>query len=260
MNRAEKAGRELATLIGIIARLRGPGGCPWDRRQTVESLTDYLLEEVYEAVEACLSGDAGSAKEELGDVFMEIVLLCRLFEEKGYFSAADALERVNFKMIDRHPHVFAGRKVRGAEQVLKNWNKGKLKEKERNSVLDGLSGNMPALLEAFEIGRKVSVVGFDWRRPEGVLKKIGEELGELKAAMSEKNKRKISEEAGDLLFTAANAARHLGVNPEVVLRRANRRFSSRFRKVEQELAKRGKSAGKANIREMDRIWEKVKKR
>ncbi len=259
MKKDGDAGKELERLIGIIARLREPGGCPWDRKQTIRTLTDYLLEEVYEAVEACLAGDATAAEEELGDVFMEIVFLCRLFEEKGAFAAAAALAGINTKMIDRHPHVFAGEKVSGSDQVVEEWNRRKLEEKGRSSVLDGVGGNLPALLEAFELGRKAASVGFDWPDTEGVLRKMDEETVELKEAVSHGNVRKIEEEAGDLLLTAASLVRHLGINPEVALRRANRKFSGRFRKVEEGLTGNGRKPGEATLEEMDELWDRTKK-
>lgn len=260
MKKAGNAGRGFEELVSIIARLRGPDGCPWDREQTVDTLVDYLLEEVYEAVDACQSGRAAAAREELGDVFLEVVFLCRLFEEKGEFDTAEALDGINAKMIARHPHVFGGRKVSGSREVTETWHRRKLEEKGRRSVLDGIAGGMPSLLEAFELGKKAAAVGFDWPDSKGVLLKVDEELAELREAVSFGSRKAAAEELGDLLFTAASAARHLGINPEVALRRANRKFGLRFRKVEAGLAERGRSAGCSENALMEELWNEAKRR
>jgi MazG family protein len=258
MRSSLKAGREFQDLVGILSTLRGPRGCPWDRRQSVRSIADYFLEEAYEAVEACLSGRPEAAAEELGDILMEVVFLARLFEEKGRFSVTDALARINRKMVDRHPHVFAGRTVRGPGQVVDEWQRRKLREKGRESVLDGLGGNVPALLAAFQIGQRVSACGFDWPDVSGALDKVREELGELEGARRSRRRRAVEEEFGDLLFALSNVARHLRINPEVALRRANRKFAGRFRQVEKRLRESGRDPGSASLEEMDGIWEKVK--
>ncbi len=258
MKNGERAGGELEKLIGIIARLREPGGCPWDREQTVGTLTGYLLEEVYEAVEACQNGDGPAACEELGDVFMEIVFLCRMFEEKGEFNAAEALDGINTKMIDRHPHVFGGAVITDSGRVAEEWSKRKLREKGRSSVLEGVGWNMPALFESFEIGRKAAGIGFDWPDAGGVFGKLDEEKTELEEAVAEGDARKIEEEMGDLLLTAASLARHLGVNPETALRRANRKFRARFGRVEKALAEKGRTPGQSSLEEMDALWDEAK--
>jgi len=260
MRSTRKAGQEFQELVGILGTLRGPGGCPWDRRQDVRSIADYFLEEAYEAVEACLSGRPLAAAEELGDTLMEVVFLARLFEEKGRFSVTDALARINRKMVDRHPHVFAGRKVRGSRQVVDEWQKRKLREKGRESVLDGLGGNVPALLGAFQLGQRVSACGFDWPDVSGALAKVREEVGELDGALRARRRRAVEDEFGDLLFALANVARHLRINPEVALRRANRKFAGRFRQVERRLRETGRDTRSASLAEMDEIWERVKGR
>jgi MazG family protein len=259
LKRGASAGREFGRLVRIIAKLREPGGCPWDRKQTARSLADFLLEEAYEAAEACLSGDAGAACEELGDLLMESVFMARVFEEKGLFSVADALKSINRKMTLRHPHVFGGRRVKREEEVVRDWQAGKLKEKGRRSVLDGLSGNLPALLEAFKLGQRASSCGFDWPDAAGAADKVREELEELRA-VRKSDKAAVSEELGDILFALVNVARHHGVNPELALRRANRKFARRFRAVESELRQKGLDPGRAGLEEMDRLWDLAKSR
>jgi MazG family protein len=256
-SRGAGAGREFGRLVRIIARLRGPGGCPWDRKQTARSLANYLLEEAYEAVEACLAGDAGAACEELGDLLMEAVFMARVFEEKGLFSVADALRSINRKMTLRHTHVFGGRRVNREDEVVRNWQAGKLREKGRRSVLDGLAGNLPALLEAFELGQRASSCGFDWPDAAGASDKVREELGEL-GAVRKSDKAAVSEELGDVLFALVNVARHHGVNPELALKRANRKFARRFRAVESKLREKGLEPGRAGLEEMDRLWDLAK--
>jgi len=260
MKKDGDAGKELERLIGIIARLREPGGCPWDRKQTIRTLTDYLLEEVYEAVEACLAGDATAAEEELGDVFMEIVFLCRLFEEKGAFAAAAALAGINTKMIDRHPHVFAGEKVSGSDQVVEEWNRRKLEEKGRSSVLDGVGGNLPALLEAFELGRKAASVGFDWPDTDGVLKKLQEEIGELENARGQGDAGKVEEEMGDIFFTLVNLSRFLSIDAEKAATGAIDKFLRRFAYITAGLAARGQSLQNATPGDMDALWNEAKEK
>lgn len=255
--RGAGAGREFGRLVGIIARLRQPGGCPWDRKQTARSLADFLLEEAYEAVEACLVGDAAAAREELGDLLMEVVFMARLFEEKELFSVVDALNSINMKMTLRHPHVFGGRRVKGADEVVRGWQEGKLREKGRRSVLDGLAGNLPALLEAFKLGQRASSCGFDWPDAAGAVDKAREELEEL-GVVRKSDKAAVSEELGDVLFALVNVARHYGVNPELALKQANRKFARRFRTVESRLRRKGLDPGRVGLEEMDRLWNLAK--
>ena len=260
MKSSRTAGQEFQKLVGIMGTLRSPGGCPWDRRQDVRSIVDYFLEESYEATEACLSGGPDAAAEELGDILMEVVFLARIFEERGRFSVTDALGRINRKMVDRHPHVFGGSRVTGAREVVDEWQRRKLREKDRASVLDGLGGNVPALLGAFQIGQRVSACGFDWPDVSGALEKVREEIGELEEAVRASKRKAVEEELGDLLFALCNVARHVKVNPEIALRRANRKFTGRFKKVEQKLRKKGRNPAASTLLEMDGIWENVKNR
>jgi MazG family protein len=260
MKSSLKAGREFEKLVGIIRTLRGPGGCPWDRRQDLPSIVDFFLEEAFEAAEACLKGGPGDAAEELGDILMEVVFLARIFEEKGRFMISDALSRINRKMIERHPHVFGGRKVAGARLVVDEWQRRKLREKGRISVLEGLGRNVPALLGAFQIGQRVSAFGFDWPEVSGALEKVREEVGELEEAVRTAKRKAVEEELGDLLFALANVARHVRVNPEIALRRANRKFTRRFERVESRLREAGLKPSGSNLKKMDELWEEAKGR
>jgi MazG family protein len=256
-----KAGREFARLVAIIGRLRSPGGCPWDRKQDVRSITDYFLEEAYETAEACLAGKAADAAEELGDMLMEVVFLSRLFEEKGGFTIADALNGINRKMTGRHPHVFGRAKAGNERQIVDEWQKTKLREKGRASVLDdGLPINVPALLGAFQLGQRAASVGFDWPGAAGVLEKVREEVGEFEAAAAAASRPEMTEEIGDLFFALASLARHLRINPELALRRANRKFAARFRKVEAKFRRKSKDPRWASLDDMEAVWNKLKKR
>ncbi len=250
-------GEKFEDLVGILRTLRGEDGCPWDRAQDERSITDYLLEETYEAAEAVLSGDPRAAAEELGDVLLEVVFLARLFEEKGAFAMADVLDRANDKMVRRHPHVFGGRRLVRAGEVMDVWQKRKLAEKARRSVLDGLAETTPALLAAFQIGGRVSAVGFDWGEPLASLEKVREEIAELEKALAGGGRRAVAEEVGDLLFALANVARLVQVNPELALRRANGKFMRRFSKLERRLRAQGKELGRASLDEMDKIWDEI---
>jgi tetrapyrrole methylase family protein / MazG family protein len=260
MTEAGNAGKKFDELVGILEALRGPGGCPWDRARTALDIRDYFLEEVYEAVEALEEGDAANLAEELGDVLMEVVFLSRIHEEMGAFTVADALDRVNAKMVARHPHVFGSPRGMTAAGVADAWQEGKRAEKGASSVLEDPGPATPALLSAFQIGRKVSAYGFDWPDVAGVLAKVREETGELETAVSETDADGIEEELGDLMFSLANAARKLGVNPELALRKANTKFVRRFRALEDELRSSGKDLGKLSLEEMDAIWNRQKAR
>lgn len=252
-------GGKFEVLVAIMKRLRGKNGCPWDREQDEKSIADFFLEEVYEAVDAIQKGDAESLCEELGDVLMEVVFLARIYEEKKRFDISRVLDGIIDKMIRRHPHVFQGETAGTAREVRKNWDRLKTEEKKRTSLLDGLPHSCPALLEAFQLGRRVSGCGFDWEKPGDVLLKLKEEVDELEKALDNGEKEAAARELGDILFSAANTARHLDMNPELVLKKANKRFMRRFRRLEKIVRKRGKDLSSLSLREMDRIWEEVKK-
>ncbi len=259
MKPSRLAGRKFQRLIEIIGTLRGPKGCPWDRKQDVRSLTDYFLEEAFEAAEACLSGDPDAVSEELGDILMEVVFLARLFEEKGLFSLSDSLDKINAKMFERHPHVFGDEKMGEAAEVVDLWQKRKLREKGRGSVLDGLGEDRPSLLASLQIGQRVASCGFDWPGPREALEKLREEIGELEDAIARGNTSEVEEEIGDMFFALSNVSRLLRINPEMALRRANRKFAARFRELENRLRKEGRRLEETTLQEMDEIWNLIKK-
>ncbi len=260
MSEAGTAGRKFDELVGILEALRGPDGCPWDRARTALDIRDYFLEEVYEAVEALEAGDPANLAEELGDVLMEVVFLSRIHEEAGTFTVADALDRINAKMIARHPHVFATPREMTGVGVAEAWQEGKRMEKGGGSVLEDPGPATPSLLSAFQLGRRVSAYGFDWPDAAGVLAKVREETGELEAAVSEADAAGIEEEIGDLLFSLANLSRKAGINPELALRKANAKFVRRFRALENEVRSSGRELGRLSLTEMDAIWERNKAR
>ncbi|MDH7492851.1 MAG: nucleoside triphosphate pyrophosphohydrolase [Candidatus Saccharicenans sp.] len=258
-NRA-RAGARFQQLVEVIARLRSPGGCPWDRARTREDILNYFLEEVYEAVEAISANQPEAAREELGDVLLEVVFLTRFYEEEGLFTMADVLDGINRKMIRRHPHVF-GRTTRSSpEAVLDSWQKNKLSEKKRTSILDGLPLAAPSLVYAFLLGQRAAAHGFDWPEPTSALEKVKEEIVELEKSLPGKNRRAVAEELGDVLFSLVNVCRLLGFNPEIILRQASRKFERRFRQLEKELKKRGQAVKECSLEELDRTWERVKKK
>lgn len=260
MEDAEKAGKKFQQLVQILDELRGDDGCPWDREQDEKSIANYFLEEVYEAVDAIHSGNAESLAEELGDVLMEVVFLARIFKEKDKFSVSEVLEGINQKMIHRHPHVFSQKRIETSDEVIDEWCRKKKEEKKRQSVLDGMAICLPALLEAFQIGLRVSQFGFDWAQPLDALQKIKEEISELEEALKKNEKDEVFKEIGDLFFAMSNVSRLLGINPEVALREANKKFIRRFRFIEERLQKEGKKLGQVTLEEMDKIWEDAKKK
>ncbi len=256
---AEEKPEGLEKLVWIMGRLRGEGGCPWDRRQTFESLKPFLIEEAHEAVDAIERGDFAGLEEELGDLLFHIVFLCRLAEEKGLFDIWKVIDRVAEKMISRHPHVFGSLEVSSPQEVEINWSKLKQREKGRSSVLEGLPKSLPALMLAFRMGKRASKVGFDWEDPSGVWEKLREEMEELREAAEEGEKGRVEEELGDFLFTVVNLSRFLEVEPEGALRGACRRFAERFRFIEEELRRMGKTPEEASLEEMDELWERSKR-
>lgn len=257
---AALAGERFAELIRILDILRGENGCPWDREQDVKSIVNFFLEEAYEVVDAVFHHTSRDVAEELGDMLMEIVFLARLFKEEGAFSAAQVVEGINQKMIRRHPHVFGDRAVSSADEVTASWNRQKISEKRRESLFDGIASSTPALLTAFQIGLRASLHGFDWSDSREVLAKVKEEADEVAAAAEAASPDKVMEEIGDLLFVLANLSRHMGVNPEIALKLANTKFINRFRFIEQELKKQGRSIDEASSDEMEELWQRAKRR
>jgi XTP/dITP diphosphohydrolase/tetrapyrrole methylase family protein/MazG family protein/ATP diphosphatase len=261
----ESAGRAFSELLSVMRRLRGEGGCPWDREQTMESIRAYVIEEAYELVDAITGGGPEEIREECGDLLLQVVFIAQMASEAGVFNASDVVRGLTDKMIRRHPHVFAGSRAESSEEVLENWEQIKAGEKERKkkkdtSLLSGLPAAMPPLAKAFRIQGKAAHVGFDW--PAGDLAplydKVEEELLELKEAIGEGDPARVEEEFGDLLFAAVNMARHLSVNPDAALGRANSKFAGRFREVERLVAESSRPWSSFTTEELDRLWEEAK--
>jgi len=254
-------GKEFERLVEIIARLRGPDGCPWDREQTSVSIKPNLLEETYEVLEAIDDGDMPELCEELGDLMMQAVFHAQFAAERGDFDIEDSLRSINEKLIRRHPHVFGETQVAGSDEVLHNWEEIKRTEKgyeKRTSVLDGVPAAMPALARAMEISKKAAKAGFEWPDVGAVVEKMEEEVGELKDELAAGNQTRIFEEIGDLLFTVVNVARWSKVDPEDALRVMIERFSTRFRKIEEAARESGRSIEDMTIEEMDAVWDRAK--
>jgi tetrapyrrole methylase family protein/MazG family protein len=245
------------TLVAIIARLRGPKGCPWDREQTHQSLRENLLSECYEVLEALDSGEPEKLREELGDLLLQIVLQAQIAADSGEFIIGDVIKGITSKIVRRHPHIFGSRKVKDAEEVMHNWEALKREEREAGaSTLASVPKGMPALAYALEIQRRVARVGFDWENLDGVIDKLVEEVKEYKAAPNQAEK---SLEYGDLLFTLANIARREGLDPEAALREANNRFYQRFTYMEKLCHERGLSFDKLSFDEQNALWEEAKR-
>ena len=257
----DKVKDEFAALVETVARLRAPGGCPWDREQTHESLKRYVVEETYEVLEAIESGDPAKLEDELGDLLLQVLLHAQISSEINGFDIADVCARIREKLQRRHPHVFADTQVSGVDDVLHNWEKIKRAEpgnEDRVSVLDGVPKSMPALMRAAKLSKKAARTGFDWPEVSAIFKKMREEAGELEQAIAGGNKSEIQFEIGDLLFTVVNIARFQGIDPEEALREMLDRFASRFGKIEEEAATNGKNIEDMTLEEMDAIWDQAK--
>jgi tetrapyrrole methylase family protein / MazG family protein len=258
-------------LVAVMERLRAPGGCPWDREQTYASLAQYLMEETYETFDAIheaeQTGETRNLREELGDVLLQVVFHSTIAKEKGDFTIDEVVTGVTQKLVLRHPHVFGEADLRTADDVLNNWdalkaNERKVsgkEEKQKNSILEDVSLNFPALLEALKLTRKAAKVGFDWENAEQIFDKLEEEIEELKSAIEERETEKIGEEIGDLLFVIVNLARRFEIEPETALKRTNRKFRQRFAFIEAELKKREKSLEESSLEEMDALWNEAKR-
>ncbi len=267
-------------LVALMATLRSPEGCPWDREQDYATLAPMLLEEAYEtfeAVEAAREGKPLELRDELGDLLFQIVFYAQVAGERGEFHIGDVVEAIHTKMVRRHPHVFGDASVRDNEELLRNWEAMKAEEKraagkdgtDDSSLLDGVSAKAPALMEAHQLATKAARVGFDWQRLEDIFDKLHEEIDELRAAIkehqeaapeSEVEAQRVREELGDLLFAVTNIARHLSVEPEAALKLTNRKFRRRFRHIERGLAARGRELGAATLDEMEELWQEAKRK
>ncbi|MCS7277940.1 MAG: nucleoside triphosphate pyrophosphohydrolase [Aquificaceae bacterium] len=239
-------------LVRIMEELRSK--CPWDKSQTHESLKKYAVEEVYELLDAIDSGDDEKLKEELGDLLLQVVFHSQIAKERGSFDIWHVIESLNKKLIDRHPHVFG---CENPEEVLKNWEKNKLKE--RDSVLDGIPRNLPALMRSKKLQDRASLVGFDFEKPEQAFDKLMEELQELKEAMRSMNKVELEHELGDVLTAVVELGRLLGLDAEMCLQKANDRFEKRFRYMESKAKELGKDLKDMTLEEMDKLWLDAKK-
>ncbi len=248
------------TLMELMRRLRGPGGCPWDAEQTHETLKRYLLEETYEVMEAIDADSTPMLREELGDLLLQVVFHAVIAEERGEFTMNDIIDTLNDKLIRRHPHVFADLEVSDIDQLIENWEKIKKLEKgnARASVLSGVPSHLPALLKAQKISEKAARVGFDWSHVDQVFAKVLEELKEFEETMFEGNQERMEAELGDLLFALANLGRFLSLNPEDALRKTVSRFMKRFEHIEQSLHAANREIGQTSLGEMERLWEEAK--
>jgi tetrapyrrole methylase family protein/MazG family protein/ATP diphosphatase len=261
--------KEFDELVGVMARLRSPEGCPWDREQTYVSLAPYVIEEAYEtfdAIQSAAEGNPEHLKEELGDLLLQIVFHSQIAAERGDFTVGDVAAEQARKLTLRHPHVFGEQKFGSAGEVLENWDKLKAgeraasgkSEKSKDSILAEVPVHFPALLEAQKVTKKAAKVGFDWPSADQVFDKIAEEIGELRTAIAAQTSENIEEEVGDLLFAVVNLARKLNVDSETALNKTNRKFRKRFSFIEKQLLAQDKTWEEAGLEEMDRLWEQAK--
>ncbi len=261
---ADSPGALFESLLSIMARLRGDGGCPWDREQTRESLKPYLIEEAYEVLDAIDSGTRAGLAEELGDLLFQVVFHSQVASEQGEFSMRDVLAQLCDKMIRRHPHVFAGAPVADARAALAQWERIKQDEGKadgtRRSALEGVPRALPALLRAQRLQAKASRVGFDWTDWQPAWAKVREEMAELDESVAAGDAGRIREELGDLLFSIVNVARLLGMDAEDALRQADEKFTRRFMEVEAEMRAEGRAVADASAQDLDESWERVKAR
>jgi len=258
--------REFQTLANIVARLRAPDGCPWDREQTHQSLTPFLIEETYEAVEQIDANSMPGLREELGDILLQVMLHSEIASEEGAFTVADVIEGLVNKLIRRHPHVFGDAEANTAEEVAARWEVLKSEERQGASLMEGVPATLPALTYAQRAQGRAANVGFDWPAVDGVLEKITEEAGELTEAHeaagdeeTEESRAAIEWELGDLLFSLVNLARWMDIDAETALRHANRRFVSRFRAMEDTARDRGEEFSALSLEQMDVMWEEAKR-
>jgi MazG family protein len=266
-------GQWFEKLVAVQARLRAPGGCPWDREQTHHSLRTYLIEEAYEVLEALESGNDAKFAEEMGDLLLQIVFHSQIAREEGRFAVSDVIREIHDKMIRRHPHVFGETRAKDSAEVLRNWEQIKAEERrlgtkkksanekvpaDEPSLLDGVSRALPATLEGFQLTRKASRIGFDWNDASGVIAKMREETEELRNALNTQEQPKVEEELGDLLFATVNLSRFLHIDPEIALKKSNAKFSRRFRAMEKMARKTGREFKDLPREEMETLWDAAK--
>ena len=249
---------EITKLVQVMKKLRDPvKGCPWDKKQTMESIIPHTIEEVYEVSEQVYSRNYDKLKEELGDLLFQVIYLSQIASEKNKFNFKDVVENITEKMIFRHPHVFKNRKFKNLKDFKLWWENSK--NKEQNSILDSIPVTLPALQEANKIQKKVAAVGFEYNNDIAAINKVNEELNELKKEIKIKNKKKIREELGDLIFAALDVSRKLNLDPESVLKQSNKKFSNRWKKLEKYANKENIELQNLSIKEYNKIWNKVKK-
>jgi tetrapyrrole methylase family protein/MazG family protein len=253
--------KNIARLLKIMARLRGPGGCPWDREQTHQSIRHNLIEECYEAIDALDAGDTDAFKDELGDLLLQVVFHAQMASEDGKFDFDAVAKSINDKLVRRHPHVFGTTKARNSAEVLQQWEAIKKSEKSASSIVhvEDLPKHLPALLKADKVQRKVARVGFDWKRTKDVVAKIEEEVREVKGALASKSRKHFEEEIGDLLFAVVNLARFENLQAEELLNRSTAKFVKRFQVIEKAVHDSGRRLEDCTLKELDALWESAKR-
>lgn len=252
--------KEFSKLREIIAMLRGPEGCPWDKKQTHESLRPYLIEESFELIEAINEGDIDHIIEELGDVLLQVMLHSQIGEDEGYFSIDDVIEGISAKMIRRHPHVFGEEKAETVDDVMGHWQRVKQKEakQEKTSVLDGVNSSLPQLMQAYELQKKAAKVGFDWADSKEAWEKVREEIEEWSKELADSHTENMEKELGDALFSLVNIARFYKLNPELAIFQTNQKFISRFHYIEEKVDAAEKTMEQMSLEELDRLWNEAK--
>jgi tetrapyrrole methylase family protein/MazG family protein len=252
--------KNIARLLKIMARLRGPGGCPWDREQTHQSIRHNLIEECYEALDALDAGDTDAFKDELGDLLLQVVFHAQMASEDGKFDFDAVAKSINDKLVRRHPHVFGTTKARNSAEVLQQWEAIKKTEKSASSIvhIEDLPKHLPALLKADKVQRKVARVGFDWKRTKDVVAKIEEEVREVKGALASKSRKHFEEEIGDLLFAVVNLARFENLQAEELLNRSTAKFVKRFQVIEKAVHASGRRLEDCTLKELNALWESAK--
>ena len=254
----KEASEHFSKLLKIVEQLRGPDGCPWDKKQTHETLLPYFLEEAYEVIESIDNKNWENLKEELGDILLHVVLQSQIAEEDKKFNISESLNVLNKKLINRHPHVFTDGNFEDEINVKRNWEEIKHEEKKRKSRLDGVPLSLPALIRAQRLQEKASFTGFDWDKVDDAWEKMDEEIEELKDAIENQDIKNIQEEIGDVLFSIVNISRKLKFPAEDMLRKANKKFENRFKGIEKVLKSKGKKIEETSLEEMEKIWENQK--
>src|SRR6056297_714350 len=252
---------EFEKLLYVMEKLRGPDGCPWDKKQDLYSLKPYIIEEAYEVVEALEKENMDLLKEELGDLLLQVIFQAQIGKERKLFDIDDIIKGIVAKLIRRHPHVFGEKKVKSVQEVNKTWEEIKQKERiinKEGSILSDISKIQPSLNQAYEVQQKAAEVGFDWNEIEEVIDKIEEEIEELKEVIDDEDTDKIEDEMGDLLFAAVNLSRFKSINPEIALLRTINKFKKRFQYIETSLNKHNKDINKISLKELDKFWEEAK--